>query len=98
MEDKMDYKISSKANLLRNWGEDGEKVISACEKVAPFNGTSKQFLDHCIACGGDWGQMLLSGVKELYPEIWDLIPDNMGTFAFACIVDVLILLGVNTTK
>ena len=94
----MENKIGSKANLLRNWGEDGEKVISACEKVVPFNGTSKQFLDHCIACGGDWSLLLLSGIKELYPEIWDLIPDNMGHFAFESIVDVLILLGVDTTK
>ena len=30
--------------------------------------TIKEFLNHCTACGGNWVAMLLTGVKEVFPE------------------------------
>ena len=44
----------------------------------------------------NWGGMLLTGVRDLYPEIWEAIPEDMGVFAFASICNLLILLGVRT--
>lgn len=80
------------------WKEDGKKVVAECAKVEPFNGTFKQFLDHCTTCGGDWGGMLLTGINKLYPNVWDAIPEQMGTFAFAAITNVLVLCGVDTSE
>lgn len=81
-----------------HWGKDGERVIEECAKSQPFNGSSKDFLDNCTACGGNWGGMLLSGIRKLWPNVYDAIPDDMGVFAWACIVNTLILCGVDTSE
>ena len=93
-----DMIIEAQTALLNNWGEDGKKVIEVCAQIEPFNKPSKDFLEHCMACGGNWGGMFLTGVQKLYPEVWDAIPNNMGTRAFQCICSVLILCGVDTSE
>ena len=87
----------AKDYLHSNWGEDGDKVVEACSKVKPFNGNASEFLDHCTAHGGNWGGMLLSGVKKLYPEVYEAIPAKMGKSAWQCICYVLMLCGVDTS-
>lgn len=84
--------------LINHWGEQGEKVIEECARVHPYNNGSSVFLEHCTACGGNWGGMLLSGVRKLYPSVWEVIPDDMGCFAWACICSVLVLCGVDTSE
>lgn len=90
--------IDAKNTIRKDWGEDGDRVIKAAAEVLPFNGTTKDFLNHCIACGGNWGGMLLSGIKELYFPVWEAIPDDMGSFAFADICATLLLCGVDTSE
>lgn len=87
----------ARTTLIKDWREDAKRVIDECAKVIPFNGDSKAFLDYCYCCGGDWGAMLLTGIKKLYPEVWDAIPNNMGVFAFVDLCNVLILCGVDTS-
>ena len=63
--------------------------------------TFKEFLTHCTACGGNWGGMLLSGVKELYPLVYDEIPERLGfdgNYAFFTIVALLKLLKVDVSE
>ena len=84
--------------LIKYWGEDGKKVIEVCATVSPFNNTASKFLDHCVCCGGDWGSLLLTGIRELYPEVWDAIPNEMGCFAWTCLCQVLVLCGVDISK
>lgn len=84
--------------LTDQWGDNGIRLISECENIQKFNGKSRDFLDHCTACGGNWGAMLLSGIKDLWPSVWDIIPDEMGLFSFTCICNVLILCGVDTSE
>ena len=86
------------AQIVEEWGEAGKRVIEEAAKVTPFNSNSKQFLDHCTACGGNWGGMLLTGIRELYSAVWDAIPEDMGISPFACICSVLILCGVDTSE
>lgn len=33
--------------------------------------TQEEFLQKCTACGGDWGAMLLTGIKAVFPEYYD---------------------------
>ena len=82
--------------LLRWWGDDGKKVIVAAFNADTRKMTMKEFLDNCVACGGNWGGMLLSGLKRLYPTVWDAVPNDMGDYAWACICYTLLLCGVNT--
>ena len=89
---------TAQVQLITSWGDDSQRVIEEAAKVNPFNGNSKQFLEHCTACGGNWGGMLLTGIHKLYPAVWDAIPDDMGVFAWACICSVLILCGVDTSE
>lgn len=83
--------------LAKDWGEDGEKVV-ALALHNPVNISFDNFLMHCVCCGGDWGAMLLSGVKHYRPEVYDAIPEHMGVYAFKDILLVLSLLGVSTKK
>lgn len=76
------------------WKEAGIEVLKVIERQNTVPMTMPEFLNHCVACGGNWGGMLLSGVQALYPEVYAVIPDNMGHFAFRCICEVLELLQI----
>lgn len=89
---------SAQDTVLDHWGEQGEEVIEICFVQKPFEGNFNDFLNHCTACGGNWGGMLLSGVKELYPDVWEAIPEEMGEFAFADICATLHLLNIFADK
>ena len=81
--------------LVEYWGSDGEKVIEECARTNPFKGSTRTFLEHCICCGGNWNRMFLSGIKALFPSVYDIIPDNMGNNAFSCICATILLCGVD---
>ena len=85
-----------KGDTLRYYWDDADAVIDAIERQETKPMTMGEFLDHCVACGGNWGGMLLSGIKALYPEVYDAIPDQMGANAFGCICTILEMLGVTT--
>ena len=85
--------LSDRDYLATLWGNNILTIIDEQEKV---NMTVDEFLTHCTACGGNWGGMLLTGIKEMFPEVWDAIPEQMGCFAWQCICTTLYLLGVNT--
>lgn len=87
-------------NLVKWWGEDGKRVIEAIFNLEDDNlvrgMTMKEFLQSCTACGGNWGGMLLSGIKRHCTTVWDAIPNDMGDYAWPCICYTLMLLGVDT--
>ena len=83
--------MSDREFLSNFWGDNILTVIDR-QQTKPM--PMKDFLDHCIACGGNWGGMLLTGIRELYPAVYDAIPDNMGHFAWRGICTTLKLLGV----
>ena len=92
-------------HLIEEWGvEVGGKVINEAYLVRhtkPFNGGTKEFLDHCVCCGGNWGGMFLSGIEKLYPSVYAAIPDDMGATgneAFINIIYVMMLCGVDTSR
>lgn len=77
--------------VRERWGEDvAEEVLRAEKKEMVFD----KFLTYCTACGGNWGGMLLTGIHELWPEVWDVIPDNMDVNCFSTIINLLFCLGV----
>lgn len=79
--------------LLEQWGEQADPVIEACyEHATPM--TLDEFKTHCTCCGGNWGAMLLTGINDLYPEVYDAIPDDMGPRSFNCILYVMQLLDI----
>lgn len=94
-----DFIRDAKNWILANWGEDGEDVINATLDVIPYDASFSDFISYeCAACGGDWGAMLQSGIKSVYPEVWEELPINMGKNAFYGLCQTLILCGVDTTK
>lgn len=83
--------------IAKEWGEEGKEVVAAAfEEHKKME--MKEFLDHCTACGGNWGGMFLTGIKELYPKTYEAIPEDMGVFAFTLISYTLFLCGVNTAE
>lgn len=95
---KYDDIMEAQKTLVDCWEEDGKRVIEEIYHVAPFNDNVKAFLDHCTACGGNWGGMFLTGIKKLYPNVYNAIPDDMGVSAWGCICRVLLLCGVDTSE
>lgn len=88
-------------NLVRWWGEDGKRVIEAIfnmdgDTINARGMTMEEFLQSCTACGGNWGGMLLSGIKRLFPTVWDVIPNDMDVHAWTCICYTLMLCGIDT--
>lgn len=81
--------------IVACWKESGIAVLEAIDHQHTTPMTTSDFLsNHCTACGGDWGAMLLTGIKSLYPEVYNAIPDDMGHFAWRCICGVVELLGI----
>ena len=80
--------------IIKYWGKQGKRVIKACKSINAQPMTFKDFLNHCTACGGNWGGMLLTGINKLYPHVYNTIPDDMGIFAWGCITSVLTLLNI----
>ena len=86
--------------VVANWGDAGIKIVELISTKYANNPHMEldEFLNHCTACGGNWGGMVLTGIQELFPDVWELIPEHMGIFAFSVIGDVLNLLNVTNTK
>lgn len=82
--------LTDREFLAYNWGDN---ILNVIDNQNTVKMTMKDFLSHCTACGGNWGGMLLTGIKELWPEVWDAIPDDMGMFAWRCLCDTLTMLG-----
>lgn len=95
----LNYEDIKKAQdyIVEQWGEDGEKVVTACYYSRKWVISNKEFLGDCTACGGDWGAMLLTGIKRRFPKVWEAIPNDMGMYAFIVLLNVLILCGVDTS-
>ena len=86
--------LASRECLVELWGEDATKVLATIDSttIVPMHG--KDFLSHCTTYGGDWCALLLSGIKALYPAVWDAIPEDMGKHSFYALGSVLELLNI----
>lgn len=89
----MTDKREASAFIIKEWKDRGKSIVDYIETLDTSPKPLDKFWEHCTACGGDWGAMILTGIKELYPDLWDLIPDHMGIFAFSLLCEVLNLLG-----
>lgn len=90
--------LDSEAFIVNEWKLDGValvKAVRAMKRLRDITPMSfNEFLKHCYAQGGDWGGMLLSGIKELYPLIWEMIPEELGIYGVAVIFDLLRILEI----
>ena len=89
--------IDAQRSLVEYWGEDGKKVIEAIFNERKESISHDTFFKSCVACGGNWGGMLMTGIKNLYPKVYDIIPEDMGAHAWGAICCIIILLGVDST-
>ncbi len=90
--------IEAQTMLVQHWEDAGKRVIEECHKVNPYNKPFSEFISNdCSCCGGDWGAMILTGIRRLYPNVYDAIPDHMGMYAFFLLCYVCLLCGMDTT-
>ena len=45
--------------------------------------TYKEFLQSCSACGGNWGAMLLTGIKRVFPEHYEEVYTQYNSMDFS---------------
>ena len=43
----------------------------------------EEFLNNCTACGGNWGAMLLTGIKKVFPEHYDEVSNHYNSMDFS---------------
>lgn len=55
--------------------------------------TRTEFLNSCTACGGNWTAMLMSGIKQCFPEKYEAMPDK--EYTFDDLFDITVECGVN---
>ena len=48
--------------------------------------TLDTFMNHCTACGGNWTAMIMTGIKEVAPEVYDQMPDRTYEFDEVCFI------------
>lgn len=48
--------------------------------------TFDEFLGQCTACGGNWTQMILTGIERVAPDLYKQMPDISYTFGEACFI------------
>lgn len=48
--------------------------------------TFTEFLTYCIACGGNWTAMIMSGIKAVAPEVYEAMPDRSYSFDEVCFI------------
>lgn len=81
--------------LREHWGtEAASAVLFAIIRSDRTPMTFDEFLTHCFAQGGNWTGMLLTGIRNLAPAVYDAIPDAMGLQAWGCLLSTLWLMGV----
>ena len=78
--------------VRKEWGDEVAEAVLMADKR---DMTLDDFLaKHCKTCGGNWGAWFLSGVRELWPEVYELIPEYMGSNCFSTICRLIHCLGV----
>lgn len=86
--------ISDQKYIVEKWGEDGKRVVETIVNTNHSPMSFDTFLDKCTTCGGNWGGMVLTGIKEIAPEVYDAIPNHMGNSAWNCLCAVTRLMGI----
>ena len=76
-----------------DWGGDFIKILQQTE---PLNMPRNTFLEKCVACDGNWANMVLSGIKSLRPELYNTILDYIGSpkWWWLTLQNILFYLGV----
>jgi hypothetical protein len=54
---------------------------------------SKDFINNCDACGGNWAAMLLSGLKKCFPEYFATLENK--EYSFEEVFQMTVECGVN---
>lgn len=45
--------------------------------------TYTEFLQNCKACGGNWGAMLLTGIKRVFPDEYESVKEKYNSMDFS---------------
>lgn len=93
---KFEAMVKAMEFITAQWGEKvADDIYCAAIDQNQYQEMSlRDFLSNCTACGGNWGGMLLTGIKKVYPLVWNIIPDDMGMNVFTCLCAVLEVCGV----
>lgn len=89
-----------RTHLVNAWGDSARKIFDYCRLTRlDFGMNMDEFLKHCTACGGNWGGMLLTGIRDINPVLYDLIPERLGIDGMDSFTNICLLLeyvGVET--
>lgn len=42
-----------------------------------------EFMQNCSACGGNWGAMLLTGIKRVFPDKYEEVKSHYNSMDFS---------------
>lgn len=83
--------------IRKCWGKEAvDNIVTAIVVDYPQTMTMDEFLAYCTTdCGGKC-DILLTGIKKLWPHVWDAIPKDMGAYAWPCLCDTIALCGIQS--
>lgn len=76
------------------WNKSAKSVLETIDNQGVKPMTVDEFLSHCVFCGRNKNGTILSGIQNLYPEVYNAIPNHMGTNAFEALCIILQLLDI----
>lgn len=86
--------LSPEETLLALWGLDGYAILKYVESIDLKKYDLETFLTQDCISTSDFGQLILSGLKKVFPTVYRMIPEDMSVFAFVALYELLYILNV----
>lgn len=74
--------ISTVKSIKENTGLSDEIEMGFNDNIGKVKISMDDFFNQCTACGGNWGAMLLTGIKRVFPDGYDTVREQYNSMDF----------------
>ena len=74
--------ISTVESIKENTDISDEIEMGFNDSIGTVKMSMDNFLKQCSACGGNWGAMLLTGIKSVFPDGYDAVKEQYNSMDF----------------
>lgn len=75
--------ISTVKSIKESTGISDEIDMDFNDNVGKVKMSMDDFFRQCTACGGNWGAMLLTGIKNVFPDGYDAVREQYNSMDFS---------------
>lgn len=70
-------------SIKENTGMSDEIDMGFNDNIGKVKMSMDEFFRQCTACGGNWGAMLLTGIKSVFPDRYDAVREQYNSMDFS---------------